>query len=273
MLKPSFFSDRVLDELGINSPADLLRLQDIAWERGALVRFSLLEGAEARLTVLGHQAVITVSTAIASVQRRRFSIAHELGHLEMQHSAHTVRSCSSADIGSWGARSKKPSLEQVANQFASALLLPERFIAHQCTEQEPCLDHIAQLAAEFDVSLTATSIRYVTFCEEPIAVVFSQNGHIKWFHANRCFEDLQVFIPIGDCLHSLSLADRVFEGRSSVRRPKRVPASAWFGPGKYRPDADILEQSWAMPRHSSVLTLLWVDDDIEDDSLPPWLLD
>lgn len=259
MRNPVLAAKRVLDELGINDPRDLEYLKEIAWERGALVQERHLDGAEARLTILGTQAIITVSTTIRNVQRQRFSIAHELGHLEM-HRKSGFLGCLAEDIAPSQQTSKVK--EQQANQFASAFLLPEWFFASLCLESDPSLDLIANLSNRFKVSLTATALRYVEFCEEPVAIVFSQNGYIKWFKASRDFKEMNLFVEVRSRLDLSSQASRLFRNRTQSRKSKPVNAEAWLAPGKYRKNARILEQSWLMPKYNAILTLLWVDDEI-----------
>ena len=272
MLNPIYAAERVLNELGINSPKDLERIELIAWARGALVREKHLDGAEARLTVLGKRAVITISTTIRDPRRKRFSIAHELGHLELHRRWSSLMPCLSEDIDNWGdLRRSGADLEQEANEFAAALLLPERFLAPLCRGQDPSLDHVAELAEAFNVSLTATALRYLDFCDEPIAVVFSQDGRVKWFRGNKHFEELGLFVEVRSRLDPSSHAALFFQGRTIPTGPKQVDASAWLAPGRYRPDARIQEHSVAMPNYNAVLTLLWIDDDIEDDEDFVWL--
>jgi hypothetical protein len=274
MAFPAYAAEHVLDELRVASPEDLQLLDAIAWERGAVVRDGPLRGAEARLVAVGRKAIITVSTCVENFHRRRFSIGHELGHLEMHLEHSSMFLCTSRDINDWREQETNPNLEHEANEFAAALLLPERFFAPLCKSTQPSLDLIVELAETFDVSLTATAIRYLKFCDEACAVVFSCSGHIKWFQSSEEFKevgsDVGLFIDVRSKLDSSTVAVAFFEGRSMQDLPKRVRASAWFEPGRYRKDATILEQSWAMPNYDSVLTLLWIDDDIgsEDDLWP-----
>jgi len=262
--KPDYTAKRVLDELGVTGREDLALLESIAWERGAMVRDKHLDGAEARLTVIGRRAIITISTTV-DPRRRRFSIAHELGHLEMHRLNSGLILCTNQDLDDWRSQHAGTNLEQEANEFASALLLPERFFAPLCKREEPSLDIVAEMAETFDVSLTATALRYLHFCGEPCAVVFSQDGYIRWFRGSEEFEDIGVFVDVRSKLDPSSLAAAFFRGHTVRTTAKRVDVSAWFAPGRYRHDATVLEQSWAMPSYNAVLTLLWVDDDIEDD--------
>jgi hypothetical protein len=273
MLLPSRAAERVIDELGITSIDDLQLLDAIAWERGATVLYKPLHGAEARLVALGRRSIITISSLVEDPRRRRFGVAHELGHLEMHRRRSNMFLCSSQDINDWGERKSDRSLEREANEFAAALLLPERFFASQCKGENPSLDFISKLAMAFNVSLTATALRYLRFCDEVCAVVFSQDGYIKWFRCSDQFEyvrdDVGLYIDVRVKLDPSSIAASLFDNHTLVQSSsKRIDASVWFEPGHYRSDATIVEQSWAMPRYNAVLTLLWVDDDIEDqDSL------
>jgi len=267
VITPSFAVKRVLDDLNISSHKDLQLLDLIALERGALVQYGLLDGAEARLAVGNRKAVITISHTVTHPRRKRFSIAHELGHWEMHRWESILALCTKMDINEGRARSAKSSKEQQANQFASELLLPGQFFEPLCKEKDPSLDLVTELSDVFDVSLTATAIRYMNFCDEPCAVVFSQGGFIKWFQGSQEFEELGVFIGVRSRLDPSSLAALLFQGHvlDPNPRPRRVKASRWFASGQCRSDATIQEQSWFMPNYDAVLSLLWVDDDIDDD--------
>jgi hypothetical protein len=265
MTNPIAAAERVLNEVGITRVDDLLLLDLIAWERGALVRSTYLAGAEARIAMAGERAIITVSTTVRDSRRRRFSVAHELGHLEMHRTQGGLALCVSEDIDDWQPQRADVSREQEANRFAAALLLPERFFKPLCRKQEPSLDLIAELADAFDVSLTATALQYLRFCNEACAVVLSRDGIIKWFRGSRYFDELGVFIPVVRRLDPSSLAASFFQGDTLPATRTRVYASTWFAPGRYNRNATIYEQSWSMPSYNTVLTLLWVADDIEEE--------
>lgn len=88
--------------------------------------------------------------------RRRFTVAHELGHwyLHAQHrpGEHFERFCRPADL------SAKDSLEGQANTFAAALLMPEPLLEEQAGT---CRMNIPLLAKRFDVSVPAMRLRLI----------------------------------------------------------------------------------------------------------------
>jgi hypothetical protein len=273
MASPEHHASLVLDELCITSLEDLQTLDLIAYARGATVVDGPLPGAEARLVAIGRRAIITISDQMADSRRRRFSVAHEMGHLELHRLHSKVFLCTGTDLDTWTGRHSSTELEREANEFAAALLLPKRFVASLCNG-DPSLGLIARIADTCGVSLTATAIRYLRFCDEACAVVFSQGGHIKWFRGSEEFDeigkDTHLFIDVRSRLDPTTLAAAFFAGRSMQDRPKSISASAWFESGNYRRDATVVEQSWPMPNYDAVLTLLWIDDDIEYDD-DQWL--
>jgi len=100
----------IIENLNISSIEDLQLLEQIAFERGAIVTRKHLDVAEARLIVGNPFSVITVSTTIGDHRRQRFSIAHELGHLEL-HRQEIVFPCDAARINDWASLNAGDSLE------------------------------------------------------------------------------------------------------------------------------------------------------------------
>src|SRR5260221_2196841 len=141
--------------------------------RGALVKEAPLTGAEARLTVRGNKAIITVSSNIESSQRKRFSVAHELGHFELHRLTRALAICVSDDIEDGGLETIVKKLEKEANEFASCFLLPEQLFGPLCNQEDPSLDSIGTLATLFNTSMVATGRRYIDFVDDPVALVYS----------------------------------------------------------------------------------------------------
>lgn len=253
-------ANRIVAELGITSPQEVA-IEDIAWMRGALVCHERLDKAAARLVVRGSKSVITVSTALRSHGQRRFAVAHELGHLELHRDRNDVNLCLSSDLEEGlGGQRQTAEPEKEASEFASALLMPSELFRRRCERQTPSIALVSQLAADFETSLTATAIRYMSFCSEECAVVWSQSRRIRWYRGTH---DFGYHVKVHDDLDPYSIAVDFFEGKSLPRRGTTVDASCWLAPGRYRDDAMIVEDSIAIPSLDAVLSLLWIDKDIE----------
>ena len=149
-------ADQVLQELGITEPQEI-DIEAIAWHLGARVKYRPLDRCEARIAGNGDQAIITVNTR-SSPHRRRFSVAHELGHWKFHRGRILI--CRSDEIARSG--QNYPESERVANLYASRLLMPA-YILDPIAKVHPKLTFqtISEIAKLFDTSITATAIRLV----------------------------------------------------------------------------------------------------------------
>jgi Zn-dependent peptidase ImmA (M78 family) len=156
----------VLARFGIQEPP--VAVEKIARLLGAQLQFVPYDDEMSGMLYRDKETdvvVIGINSFHAST-RQRFSIAHEIGHLEL----HKQRlmfvdrlfrvSTPSPDSG-WGSRQE----EIEANGFAAALLMPEQFIdaamLRQLKPNEP-LDgdeFLQDLASRFDVSVEAMRYR------------------------------------------------------------------------------------------------------------------
>ncbi len=267
MSLPETTAESVLDRLGISSPDDLLLLKEIVYARGAILRELQLEGAEACLLIGPGRPIITVSSSSSiSHHRRRFSIAHELGHLEMHRGTGLLINCTKRDIQD-KADNTNIDTEQEANQFASAFLLPSRFVEQPFLENEPSFDIISEWATKLDTSLTATAFRFARFTPEPMAIVYSVRGIIQYFQPSAEFLELGVFPDVKNSVGRNTEAGKLFQGVATNNHWHEVKASVWFRENKAAFDRTDLIKEWSisMPSYEAVLTLLWVSEPLGQD--------
>ncbi len=248
----------ILRLLSIESP-DEIEIEDIAWYRGALVKEIPLRGADGRVVRAGSRGIIGVRLDINEPGKKRFVAAHELGHFELHEKRDQLALCLQSDFLNWY-HAAQPD-ENEANEFAAELLLPEDLFAPRAVTLPPTLETIEELAGLFRTTLTATSIRFVESTPERCAVVVSENGKIKWFRAS---DDFGYFLTPGTRLHENSYAADYFNGKHIQQGPNTVRADAWLRGGKLRRDSYIKESSRALSRYEQVITLLWVDQDIDN---------
>src|SRR2546425_1729848 len=169
---PRIKACKIIRDLRIKDPGEI-SIEDIAWTQGALVIENGLRGADARLVYTpGIQpAIIRVNAKISPPARKRFAIAHELGHLRLNHNPGAPTECTEKDFLLWYKGENEQEVE--ANTFAAELLMPEAFFQRRLEGTVPSMDLIENLAGEFQTTLTATAIRYVELCGEKCAIVFS----------------------------------------------------------------------------------------------------
>lgn len=250
---PISIAKEILQTLQIRDASEI-RIRDIAMERGAFVRERVLEGSEARLIRKGNLGIITVNSRILEEGRKRFAIAHELGHFEL-HSASQLVFCTEQDMLFWN-ESKVEELQ--ANEFAAEILMPEEIFKKYLKPGPPNIDTIKEIAKEFRTTLTATALRYVQLSKEPCAIVISESGIIRWY---RKSSDFNFHIKVGQKLSPDTYAFDFYDGVDLPTRLQKAPASAWLA-GDIDDESEIFEHSIALPRYGVVLSLLWIDKEI-----------
>lgn len=205
----------------VDGPDDI-DLEVIAFDAGLQVRDRELTGCEATLIGYRDKGIITVTTGI-SPERRRFSIAHEIGHWE-QHRGQ-----------SFACRIEERALDKVAkgkereaDDYASSLMMPTGLFreAIRASRAGVSLAIISELAAMFRCSFPAAAIRYVELSGEPVVLVFNGAGTGRWWHSRSKRVPEQLW-PRRD-LDDDTFASDLVRATVSTKRSGKMPAEAWF---------------------------------------------
>ena len=152
--------------------------------------------------------------------------------------------------------------EQEANQFASAFLIPARFVEQPFAENEPSFDLISDWAKKLQTSLTATALRFTRFTREPVAVVYSLRGIIQYFQPSSEFVNLGVFPDVKQPVGLTTGARKLFSGKDLPDQWQEVRAAEWFREDKSAFDRGDMIREWSigMPNYDAVISLLWVNE-------------
>ena len=169
--------EELLREFGVSRP-DQIDLEAIAWTQNARVQYRHLQGCEARIIGARNRAKISLKPD-GNPRRRRFSLAHEIGHWQC-HRGQTLM-CQSEDIETGSTIGKLP--ERAADRFAAQLLMPEFLIRESLRGYNNRFDMgtIRAMAEDFDMSLTAAAIRLVERNTLPSFLVCHSSRGRKWF--------------------------------------------------------------------------------------------
>lgn len=230
----------------------------IAMERGAIVVEGNLKGVEGRLSVLGSRGLITIKTDIPEYGKKRFVIAHELGHFELHRTKIPTISCSETDFFEW---TKRKPLEVEANYFAAELLIPETIFGKKIEGQLLSRKLLESLSKDFQTTLTATSIRFVTLRPE-YALVCSENSVIKWFVIN---EEFPYYLNVQGRLHPNSIAYDFFKGIDLPNSFLSVSPDAWINDYRFNTNDKVMEMAIALSSYNQVLSFLYIDSEGNDD--------
>jgi IrrE N-terminal-like domain len=135
------------------------------------------------------RGIVLVNSA-APRKRRRFTIAHELGHFLMPSHVPNAEGrflCSRKDMMSLGAKEgdRRAQMEVEANRFASLLLIPPPYLRRQLAGRKPDIAHMVELAEMFDSSKEAMARAYADLHAEPVALIIVENGIVRRRYANK----------------------------------------------------------------------------------------
>lgn len=205
-------------------------------------------------TTIGLKHVIVVNDN-DSLERKRFTICHEIGHL--------VLGLPTAHDGSFRVESyaKRAPSEILCDVFASELLLPWRHFGPRLQDLEITFESITSLADEFEVSLTCTGSRFAANNRSLCAFVISNGGQVRYPAISTPLREFKAFIKIGwtfpaDSPSALARAGKKLNG------PSEVAADLWFQ--DWKRGGILLEEARHYPRWDQTLTLLWLDEDSHD---------
>lgn len=247
--KAEIAASKIITEYGISSPEGI-RLRDIAYDQGVTVIEASLASADASLVSNGQKGIIRVNSSENRNSRKRFSIAHELGHFILKHGHAMYMICNSNELNSWYSNNE----ETQANAFAAELLLPQNILSPYCDVDvsDISFDLINKIARDFRTSLTATAIRFVRYCPEPCALVYSRDNKILWSWRS---DEWWPFIPSKKTLEKDTLAHLFFHNKEIPHEPIEVPGYSWI---QGKSPEYILEHSIGSYHLGIVLSLLWI---------------
>ena len=245
---------RLLDRLGVVNPTET-EIDNLAFLAGALVRDVPMSGAQGRLCKVRRRAIISVNEEVTYRPRRRFVVAHELGHLQLHEDVNDLSLCTDDDIS----ERYDAGTEREANAFAAEFLMPRHLWTKLTDVRFPTLDVVSRLADDFEVAFTAAAIRFVKLSPERCAVVFSRESRVVWAALGPEFG----YAIRRGSLDSYTLATDYFKkGRVGIR-PETVSARAWIESNRISNDDDMIEHCRPIPSIGAVLSLLWIRPDAE----------
>jgi Zn-dependent peptidase ImmA (M78 family) len=248
---------KVLDYCGLDSPLEL-SLEEIALARGVTsVQPVKIDGAQGRITWDDEDAIISYDSKIELEGKRRFVIAHELGHFELHKGLlNGIHVDTEKSLNEWFATG---SHETEANLFAAELLMPAPLFIEQAGKKRFDFNLIKTLSSAFKTSFTATILRYKDLGDYPLAVIYCEKKRVKWrfFTNDFCLQ----YLPQGMEVPINTVAIDFFDGDQLPDEPEVIDAEAWFEQDfnlKYHRRKRFYEQCFRIGK-DGVLSCIWND--------------
>ncbi|TWU04921.1 ImmA/IrrE family metallo-endopeptidase [Stieleria varia] len=151
--------------------------EDLISELGITLRESEMSGCDGWCLRRGDEAIIRINRNLGA-GRKRFTLAHELGHLILGIPGivgESYEEMLSSDLAE----------EREVNQLASELLMPKEIVTQVLPDLPVVCDGLRRLARKSKVSELAAAIRVCNLAEEiglnnALVVLFDDDDSVRW---------------------------------------------------------------------------------------------
>ena len=210
----------LLDEFGIEDIQDV-DIRDLVYAKDIIYREAPLENYDGRI-VYGKRgkALITVNSNLTYEPRKRFTIAHELGHFVLGHNKKEVIHDNEASMEFY----KSGSQETEANQFASELLMPTSILE--------CGSH-------------------------PIAVFYSYNNKIRYWKKSADYLRWPIDLKNLPVPHNSVAEEWYLKGEQyEVNDIQKIDLNVWFNLRDWEKNDWGYEYCLVSPKYNTVLSIV-----------------
>ncbi len=231
------------------------------------------QGFEAALITdsVKSQGIILVAEG-RSRPRRRFSIAHELGHflIPTHRAGQAGFQCAPRDLaqGRPGSDDARVHMEFEANQFAGLLLVPPPKLRVELGKANaPDLEQVVGLARQFDVSKEVMARAYVEHSHQTIAVIIARHGTVV--RSFRQKDTPWLAVQLGKKLPSGTIASRSWPLPGVITDADVCDPLVWLEPKDAARVEQMTEQVLGQQNGYALIMLHMVmADEDQDERLP-----
>lgn len=200
------------------------------------------------------QGWLVISNSQATPGRRRFTVAHEVGHyLLHRHRLPAVGIfCKEEDVS----RRSGKDMEKEADEFAAALLMPSHDLRRQIDpKSKPTLSELGALAERYGVSLTAAVLRWLEHTERRSVMVVSTEGYALWARSSHQAYKTGRFIRTSGAPHEIPAGSGAAQPHliEECRAGIAHPAGVWF-------DEEVEEITVHATAYDKVISVLHLGD-------------
>lgn len=246
---PEEYAKALLRVVGVERPSDMT---EFAAGLGLRVREVESKGFEAALIrVPGKpKGIVGVSSGIREPGRRRFTIAHEIGHYLLPGHGTDFSVCKKEQIESLNGGGGH---EAAADSFASELLMPAEQIIPIIKADGVNIDTARAISDDFQTSLRAAARKCVVLSEDSCALVISVDGVVRGVVPSKSW----IYkVPRGGKPAENTLASRMAEVGGKRHQRKEINAMAWVTSYADPFGVSLMEDSILLPKYNTVVTIL-----------------
>ena len=254
---------KLREEIGIVGPSDI-SLEDVVIGRGGIVQYRPMGRTDGRIVYGTRLCTIFINSEIQYEGRRRFALAHELGHLEMHKGSKIHDDHVSLNWFNHAENQlRKGRQEYEANEFASEYLMPSDMFRAEAQGRLFNPDLLKHLSNRFETSLTSTAFKYCNINLHPILMFHIFNGTVKYWKRSDDFKgwvkDITKLPPPKDsvAMEYLDAGYKPIYVREELQQ--EICKSTYLQLRDEEEDCTFYEYCIVSKAHNSILSIVWED--------------
>ena len=254
----------LLENIGFDEITEIPMYQFVSGLGATLIEEPLLKSDG--IIIRGKmKTLIKVNSDIPYEQKKRFTIAHEVGHflLHDKLEVHNENANTLNWFNSIENQMKKGIQEWEANDFATELLMPEKIFRKEVENKIFSPELISLIAKRFKTSLTSTAFRFINLNIRPIFLAFISNGKVRYWKKsndmNVWVKDLNKLSPPEDSVameYIESNYDFIYSGKE---KKQEISKSTWFRLNNYDHDSEFYEYCIPTKNYKTIISIVWED--------------
>ncbi|MBL7841940.1 MAG: ImmA/IrrE family metallo-endopeptidase [Cyclobacteriaceae bacterium] len=253
----------LLDSIGLDEITNM-DIKLFASGLGAVVIEEDMGKCEGRFTPGAKTSIIKINSSIKSMARKRFVIAHEIGHLIM----HKGQKLPDDNFYNFNLIEgieeflKFGPQEVEANEFAGELLIPTHLFEMEARGKKFGPQLIKDLATRFQTSLTAVVHKYVKSEISPVCIMQVTNGKLRYWKKTSTMKvwlepGITKLPPPSDSVAMEYVRNRYGYIYFLEEKAQKIKRTTWFGLIGDQQDTDFFEYCIPTKQHNSVLSVVW----------------
>jgi len=251
---------KVYEECGMFDPLDL-PVEDVIESKKIILKEEHMDGCDGRILPHKNSAIITINSKIEYNTRRKFVLAHEFGHYILHRNNKKVYQDNSDTLNQWYHETFGVA-EIEANEFAAEFLMPAHIFSEECKGEIFKPEFVDYLADGFEVSKTATILRFVKHGNYPVCIVYCKDNKMKWWKSSNDFKYFLEFNynsppPTDSVAYELFTTNTIYTGKE---RKQVIKKSTWFRLNRNNDwDSDFYEYCLFVPSYNYSISVIWED--------------
>ncbi len=252
--KGAIAAQKLINEFGIEHPNDFT-IEELIHARDIILEEKKISNCDGRIVFGKLKSKISINSDLKYIGRRRFTLAHELGHFELHRNLNTHLDDNALTLDYF----KNGGQEYEANQFATELLMPSKPFVTYTQGKRFSPELLRDIAEHFETSITSATFRYLELGQHPIYLFHCRDKKvIYWKNTNNYYrkvKDITRLQPPTD-----SVAMEFFNDGTIYRKndsAQEIEKSTWFETGQYDSDDEYFEYAIVTKDYNTVLSVVW----------------